>query len=206
MVAGGGPVALRKVRLLVRAGANVRLVAPEASVPLRALATSGKIVWRKRRFRPADLAGTRLAFACTDDLAVNAVILESATRRNIPAQSATHPETSAFHVPSSVVRGPVQIAFSTGGASPALARRIRVEIEQLLPEGFERYVRLLERVRRWQLGRGLAQEQNAAAFRALVSRRLEKEVIGRRRTGAARILRSALGPSAPVDRLLKGLC
>lgn len=128
VVAGAGKVALRKTRGLLEAGAKVTVVAPEAlaefdTLPIRLL---------RRRFRASDLDGAALAFAATSDRAVNHRIALAARRRGILANIADSPEECDFLVPARVARGGVQIAVSTGGASPRLAAELRRKLEQIL--------------------------------------------------------------------------
>ncbi len=201
-IAGGGAVAERKAGTLLKAGARIRLVSPTLTPNLGKLATQKKLVWRKGTYRGADLTGSAIAFACTNDRLVNRRILKEAARKKIPAQSVTDPETSDFHVPASLVRGSLQIALSTGGASPALARLLRERAETLLPEGFEHYAAVLDRVREWQLSRGEESEGNAGKFRKLVRSRLEQQIVAGDWKAAAETLGGIFGPAAPVQKLL----
>ncbi len=204
-VIGGGPVALRKVDLLLTAGAKVRLVSPSAVPELSALARKRKLVWIRRPYAKADITQCRLVFACTDSLAVNRRVLKDSEASGILAQSATDPVKSVFHVPSLVTRGDLQIAISTGGSSPALARLLRERVEKLLPEGFDRYVTVLDRIREWQLAQGELSEENARKFRRLVRSSLERQILSGDIRGAGETLNALLGPGVPVRRLLRGL-
>ena len=128
LVAGAGKVGLRKVQGLLEAGARVTVVAPQAvpgfqHLPVRLL---------RRRFRAKDVEGMTLVFAATNDRRVNRRIGAVARSRGIFANIADSPEECRFLVPSRIQRGPVQIAVSTGGTDPRLAREIRRKIQNFL--------------------------------------------------------------------------
>lgn len=120
-VVGGGAVGARKARTLLAAGAHLRLVSPKAVAPLRRAAREGRVEWRRRAFRSADLAGAVLAFAATDDPRTNRRVAAEARRRKIPVNVADSSAPSDFHVPATQRRGPIVVGVSTGGADPALA-------------------------------------------------------------------------------------
>ncbi|WP_165874076.1 precorrin-2 dehydrogenase/sirohydrochlorin ferrochelatase family protein [Rubrobacter taiwanensis] len=126
VVVGGGKVALRKARRLAESGARVVVVAPEVLPELAGLAH--EVV--ERPYRRGDLDGASLVFAATNKRAVNAAVAEEARDRRIPANVADAPGEGDFAVPSVLRRGALQVAISTGGASPALARRVRRELEE----------------------------------------------------------------------------
>lgn len=128
LVVGAGKVALRKVRGLLEAGADVTVVSPEGEPEFAPLPVS----WKRRRFRVSDVAGFALVFAATDDRAVNRKVGEAAAARGIWANVADAPEECDFLVPSRIRRGDLQVAVSTGGQSPRLAVGLRKKIEELL--------------------------------------------------------------------------
>ncbi|MSO54990.1 MAG: uroporphyrinogen-III C-methyltransferase [Rhodospirillales bacterium] len=146
LVVGGGLPAWGKIQLLRRAGAQVTVVAAEAVTEIDAAATRREITWRRRSFQPRDLAGKAVVIAASD-VATDTLVSTLAKRRNIPFNAVDRPELSTFIAPAIVDRDPVMIAVSTGGASPALARRVRARIESLLPTGFGRLAQFAERFR-----------------------------------------------------------
>lgn len=148
VVVGGGGVGTQKVRQLLRAGARVRVVSPEVAPPLARLARAGRLEIVRRRYRPGDLAGMRLAFGATNDPATNARILAEARRRGVLLNAVDDPDHCDFTVPSMIARGGLLVTISTGGASPALSKRIRRELERNLGPEYGAFVRLLGRVRR----------------------------------------------------------
>lgn len=202
LIAGAGPVGVRKARTLAGAGAKVTVVSPTSVLLPEDLR---RVRWVRRNYRTADLKGAALVFACTNDRTANRRIVMEARRARIPVQNAADPKAGDFQVPSSIARGQIQVAFSTGGASPALARVLRERAERLIPEGFERYIAVLERIRRWQTSRGEDPDKNATAFRALVRGPLERAVLTRDRKAALAAIRLILGAKAPAAHFLKNL-
>lgn len=147
LVVGGGPVALRKLELLRRAGARIRLVAPVLVADLAALLADPRLEHQARQFEDADLDGVRLAIAATDDRAVNRHVGDLAKARGIPVNVADQPADCSFIMPSIIDRSPVVVAVSTGTASPVLARMIRARLESLVPAGYGRLAELCARYR-----------------------------------------------------------
>jgi precorrin-2 dehydrogenase/sirohydrochlorin ferrochelatase len=155
-VIGGGEVALRKVELLLGAGAAVTVVSPEVCPQLAAL---GGIELRQRPFRPDDLGGCRLAIAATDQPDVNLEVCREARERGVLVNVVDQPELCDFHVPASIRRGRLCVAISTGGASPALAQRLRRELEAQFPSDYAQFASLLGEMRREIIAR--VQNENA---------------------------------------------
>lgn len=127
VVIGAGAVATRKIHSLLAAGATVTVISPTASDGLRRLRP---VRWVRRRYRPGDLRGARLAVAATDDLVVNQQVCREAKRRRLLVNCIAPPAAGNFIVPALARLGDFQIAISTGGASPARAKRLRRELEE----------------------------------------------------------------------------
>jgi uroporphyrin-III C-methyltransferase/precorrin-2 dehydrogenase/sirohydrochlorin ferrochelatase len=144
LVVGGGEVAVRKAGVLLDAGAQVRVVAPEISTELterdnvEAVAT---------RFTAQHLDGVALVIAATDDRQVNKQVSELAQARNIPVNVVDDPELCSFIMPAILDRSPLMIAFSSGGASPVLTRMMRGKLETMIPQNFSRLAAFAERFR-----------------------------------------------------------
>ena len=134
VVIGGGRVAIRKVSRLLEAGAAVRVIAPTLDEPLERLVKSGAIKVERRPYRRGDLAGALLAFAATDSRTVNTAVSDEADERGILVNVADDPQASSFHVPATLERQGISIAISTGGRSPAFARRLREELDDVLSD------------------------------------------------------------------------
>ncbi len=132
IVVGGGAVAERKVAGLLGADASVTVIAPELTPTLEDWHTQGHLQVRRRNFQTDDLADAQLVIAATDDPAVNHAVSRQAIARGCLVNVVDDPAHCTFHVPAIVRRGAVTIAISTDGASPALARRLREEIESLI--------------------------------------------------------------------------
>lgn len=130
LLVGGGEVALRKARLLVRAGAQVRVVAPEVHAELAALQGVEVI---GQGFEPAHLEGMRLCVAATDDMAVNRAVAAAAETAGVWVNVVDDPRHSRFITPAIIDRSPLLIAISSAGSAPVLARRLREQLEATLP-------------------------------------------------------------------------
>jgi precorrin-2 dehydrogenase/sirohydrochlorin ferrochelatase len=149
VVVGGGDVGLEKVEGLLACGGDVTLVSPEAIEPLRELAEEGSIRWDRRDYRAEDLEGTFIVIAATGDTDVNIRVFEDAERRAMLVNVVDVPPLCNFILPAIIRSGPLAIAISTAGASPALAKRIRDEIADEYGEPYARMAVLLNEVRGW---------------------------------------------------------
>ncbi len=144
LMVGGGAVATRKAELLLRAGVLLTVVAPDIHADL---VGDDRACCHHRRFELGDLDGADLVFAATDDAALNREIAAHCRARKILCNAATDSQGGDFILPSVIDRDPIQVAISTSGASPLLARLIRGRLETLLPESYGRLAALLERFR-----------------------------------------------------------
>ena len=147
LVVGGGKVAARKVALLHRAGASITTVSPVLCNELRTLLEQGVITHVARDFQDEDLDDAVLVIAATDDEAVNRRVSELARSRRIPVNVVDSPDLCSFIMPSIIDRSPVQIAVSTGGASPVLARLLRSRLESFIPAAYGRLAKLVDEYR-----------------------------------------------------------
>ena len=172
LVIGGGPVALRKVKGLLQAGARVRVISPEVEPELQKLEESGKIEWMRRGYVEGDLRGGYLAFAVTDDRAVQALIMKEAEKSAVLLNSADDPKGSDFHVPAHFRRGKMLITISTGGGSPALAKQIREQLEEEIVPEYGAVVDLLSLVREQVVSRIDDPAAHAELFRRLLHLRI----------------------------------
>ncbi len=172
-VVGGGKAALRKAELLARAGARLTVIAPAIEAELAALLEERGGSWLRQEFADGCLRGMRLAVAASSDPALDRRVSEAAQRRGIPVNVVDAPELSTAIFPAIVDRSPLLVAVASGGNSPVLARRVRSQIEALLPA---------------QLGR-LA--EFAGRFRERVARRL-RDAGARRRFWEALLDRPGL--------------
>lgn len=148
LVVGAGTVALAKIESLRPTGAEITVVAPAAAPQFLELVENGELTWHPRAFRPADLDGVFLVIAATNDSAVNREVYEEALRRNVLCNAVDDPPNCDFYFGSVVARGDLQIAISTAGESPALAQRLRREIDEQLPRDLGPWLTELGALRR----------------------------------------------------------
>ena len=152
LVVGGGDVGLEKVEGLLACDATVTLVAPEATAALAELAAEGSITWHAREYQAADLEGCLIAIAATGDSEVNIRVFNDAEARAMLVNVVDVPPLCSFILPAIVRTGPLAVAISTAGASPALAKRMKLEIAELFGEPYATLAMLLNDVRGWAKG------------------------------------------------------
>jgi uroporphyrin-III C-methyltransferase/precorrin-2 dehydrogenase/sirohydrochlorin ferrochelatase len=147
LVVGGGDVAARKVSLLLRAGGKVTVISPSLCESLQGKLNAGEIEVQQKNFEAGDIGEYAVVIAATDDKSVNRVISEIAQQKNIPVNVVDQPSLCSFVVPSIIDRSPVQVAVSTGGASPVLARLLRARLETMIPSAYGKLASLMEEFR-----------------------------------------------------------
>jgi siroheme synthase-like protein len=174
LVVGAGLIGLEKVESLLRCGASIRVVAPQAVARVQELSTQGQISWLARAYEPTDVTGCDLVIAASSDREVNRAVFEEATRQHILCNTADDPPLCDFFFASTVQRGDLQIAISTAGQSPALAQRLRREIDAQLPVDLGPWVAELGQLRREVLQAMPA----GAARKALLHELAHREVCG----------------------------
>ena len=200
LVVGGGAVGERKVLDLLAAGARVTVVSRTLTPELTALADRGEIRYLPEDFREPQVEGMALIMAATDDPQVNARVSAAAQARAIWVNVADVPEYCTFIVPAQVRRGDLTLAISTGGASPALARQIREELQQHFGPEYGPYLDLLRRVRTRVLAERRAHPDNGPLFHRLVNSPLKEAMAQGDRTRVLSLLHEVLGSvlSTPV--------
>ena len=156
LVVGGTDQAARKVELLLSAGAQVSLIAETVTGEIAQLIADARICWAGRTFDEDELVGVSLVIVATADEALHARVSQCAQARCVPVNVVDRPALSSFIVPAIVDRDPITIAISTGGSAPALARKLRAEIERALPAAIGRLARFAE-IFRSQVRRTLAE-------------------------------------------------
>jgi precorrin-2 dehydrogenase / sirohydrochlorin ferrochelatase len=169
LVVGAGDIGLEKVEGLLACDGDVTLVAPEAGPELAQLALEGSIKWEQRTYEPADLEGTFMVIACTDDTDVNIGIYEDAERRAMLVNIVDVPPLCNFILPAIVRTGPLAIAISTAGASPALAKRMKAEVSELFGEEYAQLAIMLNDVRGWAKGTLPTYQDRKAFFESIVN-------------------------------------
>jgi precorrin-2 dehydrogenase/sirohydrochlorin ferrochelatase len=192
VVVGGGSVAARKCLTLISAGARVTVIAPTLTQSLQELSEKGAIDHLSREYAGGDLAGAFLVFAATDSPKVNRAVAKEAEKSGIPADIVDSPDLSAFTSPAIINRDELMITVSTGGVAPALAGKIREELEERYGPEYAELIKILGRVREKLLTEKVNSQYNKKVLRALVEEKLP-----------ALIKRNAF---KEIDRLLRKLC
>jgi precorrin-2 dehydrogenase/sirohydrochlorin ferrochelatase len=168
VVVGGGRVAERKAIALFDAGAVLTVVSPALTPALRELAGKGKIEHRSREYGEEDLAGAFLVIAATDDAAVNDAVARACRKSGILVNVATTPDEGSFIVPSVVERGDLLIAVSTCGDSPALARKVREDLEKAYGAEYGVFLEKMANLRRRLLQEVPDEEVRRKVYQAVV--------------------------------------
>jgi precorrin-2 dehydrogenase/sirohydrochlorin ferrochelatase len=169
LVVGGGEVGLEKVEGLLACDGKVVLVAPEAEPELERLAAEGSIEWDRRAYRPEDLEGSFMVIAATNDSEINIGVFHDADRRAMLVNVVDVPPLCNFILPAIVRTGPLAIAISTAGASPALAKRMKREVSELFGEEYARLAVLLNEARGWAKGTLPTYQDRKAFFEGIVN-------------------------------------
>ena len=210
LVAGAGTVGKRKIASLHEAGAGDILVLDIADPDdgLRLLLGRAGVRFLQRHVEAADIKGKTLVFAATSDVSENMRIAALCGEQGVLCNVATDPHAGSFHVPATAVAGDIVAAFSTGGNSPALARRIREEAEEWLGEHFSDMAVFMGRLRPLVLAGGGETRANSVVFRALVASSLGQALASRDASTARKIVRDILPTTlhAHIEDLLHGLC
>ena len=170
LVVGAGIVAAQKIESLVECGAAITVVAPEAREEVRELVAAARIEWQQRAYQEQDVHGHQLVIAATNQPAVNHAVYADAVAAGILANAVDDPPYCDFYFGSVVRRGPLQIGISTAGESPALAQRLRQELEAALDEETGPWLERLGELRREVLATHPPGEQRNALLRALATR------------------------------------
>ena len=194
-VIGGGRVALRKVEGLLESGAKVIVVSPKLDKDLKAFADSGHIQWIAEPFDESVLdeqPEAALVFGATDNRDVNLKIHDAAIKRKIPCNIADVPDLCTFIVPAVVSRGDLVISISTGGSSPALARRIREDLENQYGPEYAEMTSILAELRKQVLSAGRSSEQNKELFMRIVDSDLLSAIKAKDRRRVLKILTEIL--------------
>jgi len=170
VVVGGGEIATSKMEGLLQAGANVVVVSPALNAQLTALVRENKIVWREKEFSPADLQDAFLAIAATSVPSVNETVYRAADARGLLCNAVDDIENCHFYYGAVVQRGDLQIAISTNGKSPALAQRLRKELEAQFGAEYENWIEWLGAARDALRASGASQSSNKEVLHNLASK------------------------------------
>ena len=169
LVVGGGSVGLEKAEGLLACDAQVHVIAPQACPEIRELAVEGAIEWSPRTFAPGDLEGHFLAIAATSDTDVNIAVFDEAEQRSMLCNVVDVPPLCSFILPAIVRSGPIAVAISTAGASPALAKRMKREIGELFGDEYAELAGLLNDARGWAKATLPTYDQRKRFFEGIVN-------------------------------------
>ncbi len=193
VVIGGGEVANRKVLALIDAAARVCVISPTLVPGLRELAAAGAIEYLAREWKPSDLEGSALVFAATDDAELHRKIAREARSLGIPINVADDPDLCDFIAPAVMRRGDLQVAVSTSGAGPAMAARVRRDIEAAIGPEYEVALGIIRAARSYLREHEPEAERRAQAIRALAFSDIIDRVRAADWSGIDRLLRDHTG-------------
>ena len=200
LVIGGGREAQRKVEGLLAAEGNVTVISPALTDDLKRLLAEGRIAWTEREYREGDVEGYEVVMVATDDGAVNAEVSAEGKRRRVWVNAADDPANCDFILPAVIRKGSITVAASTGGGSPALARRLREELEAYLTEEMPALAELLKEVRAELRSRGVLPD--AEVWQRAIDEDLRVLLAQRKYRQAKTRLLEALGAGELVPELV----
>ncbi|EGJ51258.1 siroheme synthase [Desulfocurvibacter africanus subsp. africanus str. Walvis Bay] len=210
LVVGAGQVGRRKIASLLESGpARVLVVDTRpADEELRELLANPCVDYQTRTFRPEDVNGKTLVIASTDDEDLNWTISNLCRDKGILCNIVDQPEKCSFIVPAVHRQGDLTLAVSTGGASPALAKKIRKDLDEYFGRHYGAFLELMSRIRPLVIGRGRPTFENTALFRELVDSDLLEAMERDDREGVVEILQRILPQEleSHIEELLRGLC
>jgi precorrin-2 dehydrogenase/sirohydrochlorin ferrochelatase len=202
LVVGGGRVGARKVETLLKCGARVTVVSPEADPSLARLAEEGRIVLSSRDYRSSDVKGQFLVIGATDDEGLNRRIHADAERLNLLCNIADRPEICNFILPAIVRRGDFMMAISTAGKSPAFAKHMRQLLEARFGPEYGTLLDLMGAIRQKLLAEAHEPEVHKPMFERLIAGGLLDLVKAGKKDRIDRLLEEVLGPGYRYDQLM----
>jgi len=199
LVVGGGMVAARKVEALQKAGARIKVVSPEI---VEEITGTPRVDIIRREYEKGDLKGAYLVIAATDDDKTNRAVSDAAAAKRIFCNVVDRPELCTFIVPSVVEKGPIKIAISTGGVSPALSKKMRMVIGKTLGEEYEILAAILGKIRPIIRSREGGPEHHKRLYDVLIESELMDAIRNNDRELAEDILRQAIGEDIDLKEIL----
>jgi precorrin-2 dehydrogenase/sirohydrochlorin ferrochelatase len=203
VVVGGGKVAERKVKGLLACNAQVKVISPDLTEFLSQLHTEGQLEWLNRPYKKGDLSQTFLVIAATDDEQAQQMVQDEATQLNKLLNVADVPQRCNFILPATVRRGDLTIAVATGGKSPALAKKLRQELEKRIGPEYTVLVNILGALRPQVLASGLSQPENELLFHKLLHDDMLKWIEERDWSRMENHIRSVLGETLGTEYLVQ---
>jgi precorrin-2 dehydrogenase / sirohydrochlorin ferrochelatase len=205
LVVGGGKVGQRKVEALTEAGAKVTVISPDLTPSLRRLAQRRKIVHLSRRYRKGDLKGHFLAYAATSDPSTQRLMAGEASKGDMLLNVVDRPALCRFIAPAIVRRGDLIIAISTSGASPALAKKLREELEQVFGPEYAAALRFLRSLRKKLMIGSFSASERQRILTDLVRSSLVSHLREGKKGKLTRLLRRILGRKRHLSELGIGI-
>lgn len=202
LVVGGGAVGFRKVKTLLACGARVTVVSPEITPALKKWVENGTVTWHARGYRDSDMTGAFLVIGATDDDQLNERVSRDAHRLNLLCNIADRPAACNFILPAILRRGDLVIAVSTSGRSPALAKKIRKDLEKQFGEEYTELLLLMGAIRDKLLAQAHEPDAHKPLFEALISGGLLGFIRERDLDGINRLLLETLGTGYELDHLV----
>jgi len=199
VVVGGGPVASRKIESLILAGARVQVVAPEV---IEEITCMDHVEIRLKKYKKEDLKQAYLVIAATDDMDINRAVSQDAHSRRIFCNVVDIPDLCSFIVPSLIEKGPIKIAISTGGLSPALSKNLRKKIGFLIGDEYETLAAILGKVRPLILAQEGGHEAHKRIFDVLIDSHLLEAITKGDRLLVEDILYQALGIHIDLEEIV----
>lgn len=203
LVVGGGSVGTRKVMTLMDCGASVTVVSPDFTTQLFQLADTRAIKLKKRPYRSSDLDGMFLVIGATNNEELNRQISEDAQRLNKLCNIADRPEACNFILPSFINRGDLIIAVSTSGKSPALAKKLRKDLENEFGQEYAEFLRLMGVIRQRLLSKNRDSKAHKYLFEQLISRGLIEMIKNQKEEEINSLLFEILGNGFEFEALMK---
>jgi precorrin-2 dehydrogenase len=205
LVIGGGDVASRKVESLLSCGAVIRVISPDAGERIVELANSGLLEWQQRKYVVGDLKGAKLVFAATDNREVQEQIVTESNEAGTLVNVVTSPEACSFQVPASFRRGGLLITVATGGGSPALAARIRKNLEAVYGPEYGLLVELMADARKGIVDSSDTQEEHKRIFEKLLDGDILNCIRQQEWSQLVDLLENILPSAVDVSSLVEGI-
>ena len=202
LIVGGGAVGTRKVNTLLECGARVTVVSPEPTPQLTRLASEGSIRLEKRDYRSDDITGMFLVIGATDDESLNHQISKDAEQAHILCNIADRPEVCNFILPSIVRRGDLVITVSTSGKSPALAKRLRKQLETQFGQEYADFLLLMGAIRKKLLAQAHEPEAHKELFHKLIESNILNLMHAGKKEDVNMLLYKILGEGYRLEELL----
>jgi precorrin-2 dehydrogenase/sirohydrochlorin ferrochelatase len=206
LVVGGGAVGTRKVNTLLDCGARVTVVSPDPTPRLKELAAQGAIHLKQRPYRSDDVDQMFLVIGATDDERLNRQISNDAEQQNTLCNIADRPEVCNFILPAIVRRGDLVITISTSGNSPALAKRLRLDLEKQFGNEYADFLRLMGAVREKLLRQAHEPEAHKDLFNQLIDRDLVGLIKANNTKEINALLHDVLGEGFKIEQLFPEFC